>query len=199
MEQDWGITFHQEDSFILGYLGSEIGTSDSSKDRLQSCRQQGEKKFERSSNPIPSPKGHLWHICLTCFQKPSKTECLWSISQGVFRATIPRTWKAASVAPCWQRSCTAQLPLVSPQAAKRYLALWGSWLLHFPMPASYKSKESPLEQILSHRQALWRLFSGSQETRCWAWSILYHVGGFHPILSFLIISVSISIHQIRDF
>lgn len=149
MEQDWGITFHQEDSFILGYLGSEIGTSDSSKDRLQSCRQQGEKKSERSSNPIPSPKGHLWHICLTCSQKPSKTKCLWSIPQGVFRATIPRTWKEASVAPCWQRSCTAQLPLVSPQAAK---AIWhcgeaGCYISQCQLPTKAKN---PLWNKSSH-------------------------------------------------
>lgn len=160
MEQDWGITFHQEHSFILGYLGSETGTSNSSKDRLQSYRKQGEKKFERSSNPIPSPKGHLWHICLTCPPKPSKTKCLWSISQGVLRLTILRTWKEASLAPSWQHSCTAQLPLVSPQAAKRYLALRESWLLHFPMPALYKSKESPFgTNPLTH--------TSTQKTSCW--------------------------------
>lgn len=197
MEQDWGITFHQGDSFILGYLGSEAGTSHSSKDRLRAAENRVEKKFERSSNPIPSPKGHLWHICLTCSHKPSKTKCLWSISQGVLRVTTPRMWKEASLAPSRQRSCTAQLPLVSPQAAN--LALWESWLRHFPVPTSYKSKDSPFGTNPLTHTSTQKVLSGSQESRCWAWSILYHVGGFRPSLSFLIISVSNSIQQIRHF
>lgn len=82
------------------------------------------------------------------------------LSESFESDKIPRTWKETSLAPSWQRSCTAQLPLVSPQAAKLYLALWEIWLLRFPVPASYKSKESPfgtnpLSHISTQKSSPW--------------------------------------------
>lgn len=69
MEQDWGITFHQEDSFILGYLGSEMAPAIPQKIDCRAAENTVKKKFERSSN-LP----HLQSaICGTFVQPVLKT------------------------------------------------------------------------------------------------------------------------------
>lgn len=203
MEQDWGITFHQEDSFILGYLGSEIGTSDSSKDRLQSCRKHGEKKFERSSN-LP----HLQSaICGTFVQPVLKTlqrpsACDRSLG-GFSEWQSPgrgkrRLWllPGSAAALHSSHSCLHRL----------WSAIWhcgkaGCYISQCQLRT--KAKKPPLEQILSQTQALRRFFflapkrvAAEPGAYCTMWEDFAPI---LPILSFLIISVSISIHQIRDF
>lgn len=181
MEQDWGITFHQEDSFILGYLGSEIGTSDSSKDRLQSCRKHGEKKFERSSN-LP----HLQSaICGTFVQPVLKTLQRPSACDGSLGEFSEWQSPGRGKRHLWLLPGSAAALHSSHSCLHRlWSAIWhcgkaGCYISQCQLRT--KAKKPPLEQILSQTQALRRFFfSGSQESRCWAWSILYHVGGFRP-------------------
>lgn len=205
VEQDWGITFHQEDSFIVGCLGLEIGTNYSSKDRLQRRRKQGEKKFERSSN-LPHLKRAIfgkfvWPVLKT-LQRRSARDLSLSGGEGV-RPTIPGMWKQASPAPFSRQPASSPVAVRSSHPCFHMLGstLWkygkvGCYISERRLLWSGYSKEFPFRaNPFTHR----RFFSGSQDCRCWAWSILHHVGGFRPILSFLIISMSISIHQIRDF
>lgn len=83
------ITFHHEDSFIIGYLGFEIRSSHSSKDRWQSCRKQDEKKFERSSN-LPHLQRTICGTFVWPVLKSLRRRSAWDL---VFRAIIPGTWK----------------------------------------------------------------------------------------------------------
>lgn len=195
-EQDWGTTFHREDSFIVGYLGFEIGSSHCSKDRWQSCRKQGEKKFERSSN-LPHLQRTTYGTFVWPVLKSLQRQSAWDL---VFRATIPGTRKHVQLLLLVSRAQLAPVFSMYWEAWPDGLGYLAATFLNTGLYKVVTAKNPPSEQILSHTRSLGRLFfPGSQKSRCWAWSVLHCVGGFHPVLGFLIISMTISIHQIREF
>lgn len=148
------ITFHHEDSFIIGYLGFEISSSHSSKDRWQSCRKQDEKKFERSSN-LPHLQRTICGTFVWPVLKSLRRQSAWDL---VFRAIIPGTWKHVQF--LLLGSC-AQLPPVFSmcwEAGSEGLGNLAATLLNTGLYEVASAKNPPSEQIPSHTQALRRFF-----------------------------------------